>query len=229
MESKNLILKENKAPTGIDKLDIILEGGLVKGNILLSGQSCEEKVIFGLNLATADNATTMIICADSPPEDIRDKIKANNLNEKTIDVYLDINTGKHREDGNIIGLSGTKNLNDISIRIKEFLDRNKDKSNIRILFYSLSNILLSVRPDSVLKFLSLVTERIKGYKATAFYFVDESTHDTALMRKLNNVIDKKISIKKSGDGSNNKIFIILEKPHIEIPMDISSDGTLRIM
>lgn len=232
---KELIIKDNRASTGVKKLDIIMEGGLNKGNTLLYGPSCEEKLIFGMNLATANNAKTMMICLDASPEDIQDKLKANNLNSKSVGLYLDINTGKtgneKRDGANIIRLGGATDLNEISINIKEFLDKNNEdegKLDIRVIFYSLSKMLLSTRPESVLKFLKLVTDRVKKYNATAIYFVDETIHDDTILRKLNNTIERKITIKKTGNGSNSTIYIILENPHIEIPLNISLNGKLKV-
>ena len=227
VNEKEMIFKDSKLKTNIDELNVILEGGLQKGSsILLEGPSCEEKLIAGLNLVITDDSQTMLICADESANEIKDKIKTNKLNEKSVAKYIDL-TGKSHTTGNISNYDSI-NLNDISIEIKDFLDKNKGGQGSKIVFYSLSKILLTIREDSVIKFMKLVNERAKQYGAVVIYFLDETVHNDTILRKLKNNVSAEIKVIKQSNETNS-ITLIFENPHIEVPINISPEGRLSIL
>ena len=225
----DIIFKDNRAPTNVDELNVILEGGLPKSNVILTGPSCEEKLMLGLNLSLADGTKTLIVCLDSPPEVVRDKIRSNRLNESNVGAYLDL-TGKNMgQHGNIIGVDGPSDLNEISLKIKEFLDKYGSDGHARILFYSLSKMLISVREESVLKLIKLINERVRTYKAVGIYFIDEATHNEQLMRKIRNMIRTEIEFKKSPNNTKNGLVVEFKSLGVEVPISISPDGRLKVI
>ncbi len=96
-------------------------------------------------------------------------------------------------------------LTGISVRINMFLDRfwKSGKRDVIIAFDSISTVLMYLNPQTVFRFLHVLTNRIKSFGAFAFYTVDEDMHDERTIAMLKQLFNGVIELKDEG---NRRIF-----------------------
>ncbi len=196
--------------TGISDLDLIMDGGYPNpGNFLLIGPSGNEKAAFGYHFASAaKDENSYIICGNSSPADILSK--AGNMgidlgNVKFIDCYSStlgnsnpLNTEK------ITVVSGPSALNDISLALNDAMKESEGK-RMRVVFDTLSTFVLYNSKDSIKKFLSVVSGRLKNAGATTVYLVDEGVHDKQLISLIEHGMDDSYSLIDSGGKMSLKV------------------------
>jgi len=222
------IIKKNKLSTGILELDIILEGGYVNpGNIMIIGPSSAEKSILtyhfvqkGLKLK---NQSVVFITADSTPTNIKDKAASNNLsfsgeNLYFIDCYSSTINAPSKEP-NVTTIPGPQSLEDISFAITEMINKNAGKK-LRLVFHTLSTFLLFNPKDSVIKFLQVISGRLRNADATAIFIVEEGVHDKQLISIVEHVMDERYTIVDKG-GS---LGLDIPSLGLSIPIKLGPSG-----
>lgn len=229
---KNPILKKSRVSTGIEELDILLEGGYLKeGLIMLSGPSGMEKNAFAFHFTQAginENEIVIYITSDMGHDEIIKKsdslgfdFKKANLSGKLIyiDCYTSSDPSKKTESSSkIISLSGANSLNDLSIAIKGILQENEDKK-IRVVFHSLSTFILYNASSSILKFIQFVGGRLKKSNATTLFLIDDGMHEKTLLTSIEHMMDEKYAI---GDGENFSIHSA--SLPMQVPLKMGSAG-----
>ncbi|MFH1393937.1 MAG: ATPase domain-containing protein [Candidatus Micrarchaeota archaeon] len=221
VDEKLPILRKNRVQTGIEDLDIILEGGYQHpGNIMIVGPTGMEKNAFAYHFAAAAKPrkeNVYIICGDAAPESVIKKaagagieLKADNI--FFIDCYSStLGSKKEVKSGDGVRvIAGPSALNDLSLELNEAI-KNSDGKKIRIVFDTLSTFVLYNPQDSIRKFLAVIEGRLKDANATAVYLVEEGVHDKQLLSLLEHGMDE--------------IFVIEEKAgkcEIRLPMTDST-------
>ncbi|MFA5049770.1 MAG: ATPase domain-containing protein [Candidatus Micrarchaeia archaeon] len=233
VDRKNPILKKSKISTGINDLDILLEGGYLKeGLIMISGHSGTEKNAFAFHFTQAGidlGEAVIYITADMSHEEINKKAdalgfdfkKANSSGELIfIDCYSSSSDPAKKSDSQtgIISLPGANSLNDLSIAIKSILQEHEQKK-IRVVFHSLSTFILYNPASSIIKFIQFVGGRLKKSNATTLFIVDEGMHEKTLLTSIEHMMDEKYSI---GDGEN--FSISSASLPMSIPLKMGSAG-----
>ena len=223
------IIKKGRMSTGVKDLDIIMEGGYVNpGNIMLLGPTCAEKTAFGYHFISAGvkskNECMLFLTSDSSPATIKEKASSIDLvlPEETnfIDCYSStISSGA--KDSAAINVSGPQALEDISFAISDVINKNAGKK-MRVVVGSLSTLLLYNPKDSMLKFLQLISGRLRNAGATTLFLIEEGVHDKQLLSMVEHVMDEKYAIIDKG-GSYE--FSIPEFS-ISLPIKIGPNGIM---
>jgi len=96
-------------------------------------------------------------------------------------------------------------LTGISVRINMFLERfwKSGRRDVVIAFDSISTVLMYLNPQTVFRFLHVLTNRIKSFGALAFYTVDENMHDERTIAMLKQLFNGVIELKDEG---NRRVF-----------------------
>ncbi len=181
------VLRKDRVPTGIDELDVILEGGYHNpANVMLIGPTGTEKAVFAYHFAAAADPkkeAVYFICGDSSPDEIIKQaenfgINMNRENIFFIDCYSPTLGGREEPESTekITVLSSPGALNDLSLAISEAIRKNADK-RLRVVFQTLSTFVIHNPPNSIRKFLGVIEGRLKGAGATTLYVLEEGVHD----------------------------------------------------
>lgn len=227
VDEKMPILKANRLSTGIQDLDIILEGGYFNpGNVVMSGPSGTEKAAMAYHFAAAAGAeeNAYIICAGSGPADIIRKastigINLNRENIFFIDCYSStLGNVEPKPMPRVKNVSGPGALNDISLMLNEAVRESAGK-RIRIIFDTLSTFVLYNPQDSMRKFLSVIEGRLKTAGATTLYLVDEGVHDRQTLSLIEQGMDEKYAL----EDKAGKLFLTV--PDLDIPLQMKVGPT----
>lgn len=198
------------ALTGFDVVDAV--GGLPeKSNILLISQPGMEKMVFSIRMldqALRAGGKGVYITTDKFPSDIEESSKA-------IDVELSAYTNKSLwfvdcyswtlgESGRQaaradIPVPGPSALNDLSIGLAQSLRSAGDSP--RIVFHSLSTLLLYNNPEIVFRFVQITGARLKAANALTLFHCEEGMHDAQTVSTLKHLADHVVEI-KAEDGKN---------------------------
>ncbi len=229
VDEKMPIIRKNRASTGIPDLDIILEGGYLNpGNILVLGPNGMEKLVLSYHFAQAGlairNEQVLIINLDATPAVIKEKASSYDIlldGEKLsfIDCYSStIGHGNAKED-QVTVISGPQALEDISFAINQEITKHAGKK-LRVVFYSLSTLLLYNPRDSMLKFLQVVTGRLRNADATVLFLVEEGVHDKPLLSMVERIMDEEYAILNKGGSFE----FTLPATGLSIPIKLGSSG-----
>ncbi len=222
------IMKKSRASTGIHDLDIILEGGYASpGNIMLLGANGMEKLVFSYHFAhsalAAKNEYVLFITVDATPATITEKAASYDLaltGERItfIDGYSATIGQGTKEDG-VTMISGPQSLEDLSFAISQEISKHAGKK-LKVVFYSLSTLLLYNPRDSMLKFLQLVTGRLRNADATALFLVEEGVHDKPLLSMVEHAMDEWYLIVNTGGNFEFRV----KSSGLSLPIKLGSNG-----
>jgi len=199
-----------KIPTGIVGLDKILGGGLEENMTLLimgppgTGKTtfCQKFIYSGL----AQNQSALYITLDSSPEDIVVTMKNFNWDvipfiERSEMVFLDAYSwrlGGAQEEPWKRVVQGGLDINALNLTVTEILNTFKSE-NKRIVFDSLSTLLLYIPASLVVKFIPILIAKGKQMKAAQILVLEEGVHDQQTVNTLNFLTDGLIETKIEGD------------------------------
>ncbi len=228
VDDKNPILKRNKASTGIAELDIMLEGGYSNpGLIMILGPTGNEKTCFAFQFANAGASkgeNVYYITADSGPDDVINKAATIGVNLKQKEIkFLDCYTStlgtKTEVNKEYISIPGPSALNDLSLAINEAIKESAGK-RMRVILHSLSSFVLYNPKESILKFIQVISGRLKNADATVIMLVEEGMHEKQLLSAIEHSMDERFIIHDKGGSFE------LEIPEIQItvPIKIGSNG-----
>ncbi len=198
--------------TGLDKFDSMLKGGIPnKSSVMLLGPPKAGKTLFGLHFlleGLKSNESGIYIATNDFPEDIVkkmdgitsvDKILENGL-LRFVDCYS-VHAGVHKNNTTfIIRVGGPTALTEIGIAFSEIVKRMKEKNNIRVIFDSISTLLLYNNPKTIEVFVQQINGKMKASGASSMFIVEEGMHDEKDVTALNSILDSLIHMKKKGSG-----------------------------
>ncbi|NYZ77592.1 hypothetical protein H0O02_04755 [Candidatus Micrarchaeota archaeon] len=228
------VMRKNRVSTGIQELDLILEGGYHHpANVMLLGPTGMEKAVFAYHFAAAADPkkeNVYFICGDSSPEEV---IKAAenfgiDLNRETIsfiDCYS-ATLGKKKEAApaeKITVLQSPGALNDLSLALNEAIRASAGK-RIRIVFQTLSTFVLYNPPESINKFLNVIEGRLKNAGATTLYVVEEGVHDKQALTLLQRGMDELFMLEEKG----GKFLLIVPRITMSVPVKLGASGVVVV-
>lgn len=209
---------KRKASLGDDRLDILLKGGVsYKTTSLFISPNTKEKDIFltqFIGSGLVSNEPVIIILTDKSPKEFMDDAKKRSwdlqpfLNRGLIH-FIDCYSwtlGDHYNDTdeNIIKVPGPSALNDLSISISQALSKMRKLNRpVRILFYSLSTLLLYNKEDVVFKFLQITGARLKSSGASSLFLIETKMHEDKTLTTLKHLTDDLFELSKT----NNKWYL----------------------
>lgn len=212
-----------KLSTGLKELDKKLEGGLPLGvSILLQGSPGTGKSIFCTHFiyeGNKNNEACIYITFNAPPEEIKERAK--NLGMKLsedliifIDAYswqIGIKQGKYTVN--------PADLTNFTIKITKAVAELQNKNLTRVVFDSFSTMFLFVPKDLCLRFLSMITAKLKAFKTTQLIVVEEGMHDISTLTAMNAITDG--TIKFSSLGELHRMEIVRMKGIIGLPISFN--------
>jgi len=197
--------------TGLNKLDSLLKNGIPdKSSMMILGPPKCGKTLLGLHFlfeGLRNNEHGVFIVTNTFPEDIVkrlenfgqvDKILKNGL-LKFVDCYS-IHSGMHKENTLfIIRVTGPTALTEIGIAFSETIKKIPKNDTIRVVFDSVSTLLLFNNPHIIETFVQRMNGKMKAAGATSMFIVEEGMHDEKDVTTLNSILDAIIHMKKTGD------------------------------
>ncbi|MCD6279165.1 hypothetical protein J7J26_00115 [Candidatus Micrarchaeota archaeon] len=179
-----------KLSSGDYKLDVLMDGGFNSNeNILIMSPPGEIKKVFGLQFIKKGldvGQTGIIIDYDSPVKEINEFFDSKK--PIIIDGYtwtLGITSTSR------YNVQGPNALNDLSILLSHLLERIP--STKRVLFNSLSTLLLYNDPDTVYKFIQIIGARLKNSNATSMFLIESGMHSNEIIATIEHIMDDEIT------------------------------------
>lgn len=230
VDKDNPLLKKSRMSTGIKELDMVLEGGYQNpSNITLVGPSGMEKNALAFHflaegLKTKKDAV-LIISVDGSPQSVKDKassigIDLNGENLFFIDCYSST-LGMPTPEGNkqLVYVPGPSALEDLSYAVKEIINRTAGRK-LRVIFYSLSSLMLYTPKESLVKFLQVVGGRLKNAEATTLLLVEEGVHDKQFLGMVEHGMDDKMFVHDKGGSFELEV----QSLGFSIPIKLGPNG-----
>lgn len=206
MEERYLF-KQNKVSTGIDELDIVLEGGYSNpGSVVLIGPTGIAKAVFAFHFANdgiKKGDAVYYLASDMLPKEVESKAAGLGMmlkdGIKFIDCYS-ATVGVKDESRKDIFVDGPTALNDISLVVNDAIHESAGK-RIRFIFHSFSAFLLYNPQDSVLKFFQVIEGRLKAANATLFLLIEKGMHEEKLLNTFLHSIDEVFELEEKEGGA----------------------------
>jgi KaiC/GvpD/RAD55 family RecA-like ATPase len=227
MNEKDLpIFRKDRISTGVDALDIMLEGGYrYPGAALLMAPTGSEKQCFAAHFAkaglSADDAI-IYVTTDKTPAEVEKAAAGWDLHFKGPGqiFYIDCYTqGEASGKANIYKVGGPGALNEISLYISEIL-RNNEGKRFRLVFHTFSTFALYNEMGSLFKFLDSVKGRVKSAGGTILLLVEEGMHEERFLTTLRHTIDEEYDLRNK---DKIKEFISSRLP-IAVPLKVGPLG-----
>ncbi len=191
------IFKPGRISTGLEALDVALEGGYKNpGIVALLGHLVKEKDCVGAAFLTEDAYNLYI----STNKDISfvEECKEKGVTVK-VDKFVDIYTGKSGIEGNTTYIKSPSALSDISLEIGEFLkEAEKAGEKPKILINSFSDLLFYNPLNSMLRFIQFLSSRLKEKGGTLLMLADPTVKGDELNVILNSA-DEVFRMEKRGE------------------------------
>jgi KaiC/GvpD/RAD55 family RecA-like ATPase len=230
VDEKTPLLKRNRLSTGITDLDLVMEGGYPNpGNIVLLGPTGGEKEAFAYQFCAATDPkreNVIIINADATPEAIIEKAGGMGLDLKKDNVYFidcySQTLGQKKEpepNEKCTYVPGPGALNDLSIALNETIRKSAGR-RLRVLFHSLSTLVLYNPKESMTKFLQVIEGRLKSADATTLYLVEEGVHDKQLLSLLEHGMDELVALHESG----GRFELVVPSLGMPLPVRLGPSG-----
>lgn len=221
------ILKKNRASTGVNDLDILLEGGYPNpANIMVLGPAGTEKTALAFHFAIAGlekSEVAIFITTDATPQNIKEKAASIGLDIPEglifVDCYSKTLGSSQQDEKSVVYLPGPSALEEFSVSLKEIIDRNVGKK-MRVIFNTFSTFLLYNPKDSMLKFLQIVGGRLKNAGATTLFIVEEGVHDRQLISTVERSMDDKLVILDKGGSFE----LEMTSAGISVPIRLGPNG-----
>ncbi len=194
--------------TGIEELDLILEGGYPNpGVVLVMGKPSNEKTALALHFiseAALNNAQPVYLTTDMTPKQINEKasefgIVWNQENTLFIDAYSRT-AGLVAYESNVIPVDSPGALNDISLALKKLVTSRSSKEPLKVVFHSVSTMALQAREETVVKFLRVMVARIKALDGTFMILINDEMHKKPFVSALESIADIRMSVRKNKEG-----------------------------
>lgn len=202
---------------GIPKLDKAISGLREGTNVLIMGPPGPEKMTIGMhfiNEGFGKQQPSIYATSDVSPEEIERKAKevgwdfASAVGEKLwfIDCYSWA-LGTPPVGRKDIQVPGPNALDDMSISIAQAMQdtgtAEDKKIQTRVVFQSLSTLLLYNNAEITFRFIQITGARLKAAGCTTLYFLETGMHEERTVVTVKHLVDAVIEIK----NENNKNYI----------------------
>lgn len=220
-------VKKNSLKTGIEDLDVVLEGGYPSpSNVMILGPAGLEKMLFAYHFIAAkeQDETAYFITADTTPESIQQKAGSVGVPIPSTVKFIDCYSSTLGKDKPVSSkhmfVPGPGALNDLSLALNEVMRQSQGKKT-RIVFYSLSTFMLYNPKDSILKFLQVVGGRLKKAGATSLFVVEEGVHDSSLLGTVEHTMDEIYTLQSKAGGT---LELKLPGLSVSLPLKVGPEG-----
>lgn len=204
-------MTQGKAPTGVRRLDDLLEGGLparsatlvygppfigkemLTKKFLLAGCALGEPAIAVLTNGSASEVARQLLMADPEYPKYEDKGLAH-----FVDAYSQA-IGAEEEHPNTAYVDGPMNLNALSNAVAQ-VERKAIKlgAGHRVAFDSLSTLLAYTNAQTTFRFLQVFAGKAKRAGATALYLLEQGMHPEAEVQMFKHLMDGVVECRTDG-------------------------------
>ncbi len=179
--------------------------------VITSSISAKASFIRKIIAEAEGNTGSIYVTTRDTAEEVLDKYKNNNVELRVIDCVSRLAIPDLADSESIRRISSPIDLAGISTAINKFLEEYFRKGKkVILIFDSLSNLLIYSNIKRILRFLHVLTIRIKMAKAKAFYIVDKEACDEKSLIMLKQLFNGVIEIKEE----DNKRIVKLITPNI---------------
>lgn len=204
---------------GVGKFEYMID---LLGEFLTSG----ERVLF--------------VCVDIQPAEVRHRASTRNIDLSSYEgrslLFVDCITASISEnpgyssDNGTIPVSSLSNLEGIGLAITK--GSKELKPPVRILFYTISNLFLHNPPQTLAKFLQIMSARAKTELGLIMYAVHEGVHDDRTMALLSSLVDGVVEMRYA-DAIRREIRIHhmkgVQVQPLWIPFEMEKAGMASIL
>jgi len=112
-----------------------------------------------------------------------------------------------RDRDHVTYASSPVDMTGIGIQLSEFLESFYERGvrRNRVLFDSLSTLLMYSDLQTVFRFLHVFTGRVQSADALGLYIIDSTAHDDQTMSTLRQLFDGEIAVRETDDGSELRL------------------------
>jgi len=211
------IFKPDRISTGIEALDVALDGGYKNPGIAaLLGHLVKEKDY--LACAFLGESPSMYISTNKDVSFLKE------CGEKNIPVqvdrFVDVYSGKTGSEGRVTYIKSPSALSDISLEIGEFLKASGGKP--RILINSFSDLIFYNPLNSLLRFIQFLSSRLKEKGGTLLLVADPEVKGDALNVILNSV-DEVFTLRKERER------VLLEGEGLPFPAEVVVRDGIKLL
>ncbi|HLC51148.1 MAG TPA: RAD55 family ATPase [archaeon] len=201
----------DRVKTGIIGLDKHIEGGYPKNAsiVLIGPPGCgkstiaQQFVVEGLK----NRQPVIYVAFDSSPEEITDSLQRFGKVEKEKLKFIDGYSWRIGESGGENKIGDLSNINELNITVGDVLRSLNGAPVKRGVFDSLSTLLLYADPTLVIKFIPVITAKIKTAGYNLVMILEEGVHDPRILSTVSYVVDGSISFKIE----ENKRYLRVDK------------------
>lgn len=194
-----------REPTGISKLDEMLEGGIPKGSsVMVIGEPGTGKSLFCnqfLGKGLKEEQGALYITLDNSPEDIINEAKDFGWDFEDSDKFIIMDVYSWKLGEEITGdyaVQGPSDLNQLNMTLSDALGDIGDCDK-RVVMDSASSLTFFTDTSSTVRFLQVVSAKTKSNNGVLLMTVEEGVHDNQTLSTLNYTADGVIKLKKE-DG-----------------------------
>jgi KaiC/GvpD/RAD55 family RecA-like ATPase len=143
----------------------------------------------------------ILIATDKSAEQIKKELLAAKIfygsSLKIIDCYSRQTDESSKDSADVVRVSGPLALNEISIALSEIeAELIKKHPKHRIIFDSLSTILMYTNPQTVGRFAQVLIARIKKAGGSVLFSLEEGMHEPSAIVTIEHLMDCIIEVKK---------------------------------
>jgi len=200
----------DKAKTGFKPLDEKLDGGLDRGmNVIVLGSPLSGKKIFSkefLYTGLLEGEACILTCTGNMAEEEHKRFEQLGMNvsefeEKGLLRYIDFysrTTGlQYEEKPYIKRISSIMDLTGYNVAIRDLIAEFwRQEIPMRMIFDSVSTLLLYNKFNTVARFLHALLGRLKSVGVISLYLVEEGAHEkdeiTTLIAMMDGLIEMKV-------------------------------------
>ncbi len=196
------------------------------GNVMIYGLPLIGKTILARNIFLSklkEGYGGVYITTNDTGEDVLDWFKDFDVNFKVIDCISKTIYPDSADTEFIKRVASPIDLTGISVWTSRFLDSyfRSGKRDVIILLDSLSTLLMYTNPQTVYRFLHVVTRRIRATKAKALYIVQKDMHEERTITTLKHMFDGVIEVKEE---SNKRFLRFISSTQKTDWIEFSIDG-----
>ena len=175
-----------------------------EGNLMVFGLPLVGKTVLARNIflnKLKEGYGGIYITTNDTGEDVLEWFKDFNVDFKVIDCISKTIYPDAEDTDQIKRVASPIDLTGISVWTSRFIDSyfRTGKRDVIVLLDSLSTLLMYTNPQTVYRFLHVVTRRIKATKSKALYIVQKDMHDNRTITTLKQMFDGIIEVKEEND------------------------------
>jgi len=209
-----------KVSTGIRELDELIQGGFpLRCNLLLIGPPQVGKRTFGMQFFTSDMGedTGIFVSTTETAEGIKQEIKRLGRDVeksekegllKFVDCYSKMIGLPSQDTFSTIRVGSVLDLSGIAVSASRMLSSLwPRRRKVKIVFDSVSSLLMYSNVSSVLRFLHVFFGRLKATEAVGLFLLQEGMHDEKVVVALEHLSDGVIRLEPDKSGRYRTIEI----------------------